>query len=322
MTPARSPTSSATSATGGGRIDGGVEPGAVAERRRHQAADVEHAHDVAVLLHPVLVAHRSSHARRGAPVDLADVVVGQVVADRLEVGAEPERPRVSRPGRGSGPAGPRARAATPPAGRGTRALRPARRPAGTRPSPSGPRTRRRAREWWRPRRPARTRASRWRSASAGSTATSGTSGCRSRRVPAATGSASSGRRRHASAGRQVPVHDRPPPARARRRRRQRRPRRASKATAGPASAASAHAPNSRGTGRGAHRAARPGRGRPGRHAGGPGPAVVHPASAGRARRQVPPAPRRRAGSARARLPDAAADGDAAPGAPSRRRRPE
>ena len=75
----------------GGRVDGGVEAGAVAERRRHQAAGVEHAHDVAVLLHPVLIAHGPPHARRRAPVDLAEVVVGEVVADRLEVGAEPER---------------------------------------------------------------------------------------------------------------------------------------------------------------------------------------------------------------------------------------
>ena len=75
----------------GGGVDRGVEAGAVAERRCHETAGVEHAHDVAVLLHPVLVAHGPAQARRRAPVDLADVVVGEVVADRLEVGAEPER---------------------------------------------------------------------------------------------------------------------------------------------------------------------------------------------------------------------------------------
>ena len=49
---------------------------------------VEHEHHLAVLLDPVLVAHRTSDARRRLPVDLPDVVVGEVVADRLEVGAE------------------------------------------------------------------------------------------------------------------------------------------------------------------------------------------------------------------------------------------
>ena len=61
------------------------------ERRRHEAARVEQAHDVAVLLDAVHVAHRPAGALGRGPVDLAHVVVGEVVADRLELGAEPER---------------------------------------------------------------------------------------------------------------------------------------------------------------------------------------------------------------------------------------
>ena len=63
-----------------------------ADRRRHQPARVEQADDVAVLLDAVLVAHRPAHARGREPVDLPHVVVGEVVAHRLEVGAESERP--------------------------------------------------------------------------------------------------------------------------------------------------------------------------------------------------------------------------------------
>ena len=62
------------------------------DRRGHQPAGVEQAHDVAVLLDAVLVAHRPADARGRLPVDLADVVVGQVVAHRLELGSQPERP--------------------------------------------------------------------------------------------------------------------------------------------------------------------------------------------------------------------------------------
>ena len=91
------------------RVDRGVEPGdrvaprppaidRVDERRGHQPAGVEQAHDVAVLLDAVLVAHRPADARGGLPVDLADVVVGEVVAHRLELGAEPERPARAQPG--------------------------------------------------------------------------------------------------------------------------------------------------------------------------------------------------------------------------------
>ena len=76
---------------GDGGVDRGVEPRAVLERRRHQAPGVEQQHHLAVLLDAVLVAHRPPRAVRGAPVDLARVVVGRVVADRLEVRAEAER---------------------------------------------------------------------------------------------------------------------------------------------------------------------------------------------------------------------------------------
>ena len=73
-------------------VDRDVQPrGAAAQRRRHEPAAVEHADDVAVLLDAVLVAHRPPHPHGRRPVDLADVVVREVVADRLELGAEAER---------------------------------------------------------------------------------------------------------------------------------------------------------------------------------------------------------------------------------------
>ena len=65
------------------RVERGIEPGAVADRRRHQATRVEQAHDVAVLFDAVLVAHRPTGPRRRGPVHLTDVVVGLVVANRL-----------------------------------------------------------------------------------------------------------------------------------------------------------------------------------------------------------------------------------------------
>ena len=74
------------------RVERGVEPRAVGKRGRHQAAAVDDADHVPVALDPVLVAHRPSEASRRAPVHLAEVVVGDVVADRLELGAEAERP--------------------------------------------------------------------------------------------------------------------------------------------------------------------------------------------------------------------------------------
>ena len=84
---------------GHGGVEGGVEPGESdgsrarcgADRGGHQPAGVDAADDGAVLLDPVLVAHRAAGAGGGPPVDLADVVVGHVVPDRLEVGPEPER---------------------------------------------------------------------------------------------------------------------------------------------------------------------------------------------------------------------------------------
>ena len=63
----------------------------LAERRGREPPGVDQQQQVAVLLEPVLVAHRPPEPRRRAPVDLADVVVGLVVADQLELGAEPER---------------------------------------------------------------------------------------------------------------------------------------------------------------------------------------------------------------------------------------
>ena len=61
---------------------------------------------------------------RGPPVDLADVVVGEVVADRLEVGAEPERPPgAGRRDPGTGPVAPPPPAGGRPAGRDRRGPR-------------------------------------------------------------------------------------------------------------------------------------------------------------------------------------------------------
>ena len=97
------------------RVERGVEPRAVGERSRHQPAAVDDADDVPVALDPVLVAHRPPEAGRRAPVHLAEVVVGDVVADRLELGAEAERPapaealvpELARPDRAREPAGSR-----------------------------------------------------------------------------------------------------------------------------------------------------------------------------------------------------------------------
>jgi len=72
------------------RVKSSVEPGAVGKRSRHQTAAVDDADDVPVPLDPILVAHRPSEAGRRAPVHLAEVVVGDVVANRLELCAEAE----------------------------------------------------------------------------------------------------------------------------------------------------------------------------------------------------------------------------------------
>ena len=75
----------------GGGVELGVEDRGVLQRRGREPAGVDQQQQVAVLLEPVLVAHRPPEPRRRAPVDLADVVVGLVVADQLELGPEPER---------------------------------------------------------------------------------------------------------------------------------------------------------------------------------------------------------------------------------------
>ena len=74
-----------------GRVDSGVEPRQVTERRGHQPAAVDDADDVAVALDAIDVGHRPAQPLGRAPVQLPHVVVGRVVADRLEVGAEAER---------------------------------------------------------------------------------------------------------------------------------------------------------------------------------------------------------------------------------------
>ncbi len=76
----------------GDRVEGRVEPAAVPERRGHQPAGVEQEHELARLLEPVLVGHRTADALGRRPVDVADVVVRRPLAHRLEVGPEPERP--------------------------------------------------------------------------------------------------------------------------------------------------------------------------------------------------------------------------------------
>ncbi len=77
----------------------------------------------------LLIGRPSARGRR--PVDLAHVVVGRVVADRLELGAEPERAAPHAPvGRGARRGAARARGAGRRAGRGTRAPRRARRRGG------------------------------------------------------------------------------------------------------------------------------------------------------------------------------------------------
>ena len=72
-------------------VDRGVESRARARRRRHQASTVDNADDVAIALDAKLVAHRPAQSGGGAPVHMADVVVRQVVAHGLELGAEAER---------------------------------------------------------------------------------------------------------------------------------------------------------------------------------------------------------------------------------------
>ena len=92
----RSPTSSATSATAASASSAGVEHGRPRPTVAAPAAGGgEPPRRPAITSRscstPVLVAHRPPEPRRRAPVDLADVVVGQVVAHELELGAEAER---------------------------------------------------------------------------------------------------------------------------------------------------------------------------------------------------------------------------------------
>ena len=75
---------------GSDRVEGGVESRATSYLRRHESTRVDHAEHLSILFDPVLVAHGSSHPRGGLPVHLADVVVGQVLADGLELGPEAE----------------------------------------------------------------------------------------------------------------------------------------------------------------------------------------------------------------------------------------
>ena len=70
-------------------VEGDVEQRAALAGRGAQAAAVEQAAQLAVLVDAVLVGHRPPEARRRAPVDLADVVIGRVLAHGLERRPEP-----------------------------------------------------------------------------------------------------------------------------------------------------------------------------------------------------------------------------------------
>ena len=80
-------------------IKGDVHAGRRPERSSHEPPGVDEAHEVAVLVDSVLVAHRTAGARGRRPVDLPHVVVRRVVTDRLELRADPE-PRADPPGLG------------------------------------------------------------------------------------------------------------------------------------------------------------------------------------------------------------------------------
>ena len=83
---------------GGDGVERDVEPVAVPERRRHQAAGIEQELELARLLEPVLVCHRATGPLCRRPVDAPDVVVRRPLAHRLEVGSEPERSPSPRAG--------------------------------------------------------------------------------------------------------------------------------------------------------------------------------------------------------------------------------
>ncbi len=176
----------------GGGVEGGVEDRRVVQRRGGQAAGVDQQQQVAVLLEPVVVAHRAPEPRGRPPVDLADVVVGLVVADQLELGAQAERSAGGRALLAEAAAGPRrARAVARCAGRGRPGRRGSRSPDG----PSGRASAARSRAWRPPgacgARGARRRRSRRAAASPSLGCTTSAAGAawRTRTVPPAGGSA-------------------------------------------------------------------------------------------------------------------------------------
>ena len=73
------------------RVQRQIEPRRRADRGCAEAPAVEQTDDVLVALEPELVGDRPSMACGGEPVDLANVVVGGVLAQGLEVRPEPER---------------------------------------------------------------------------------------------------------------------------------------------------------------------------------------------------------------------------------------
>ncbi len=74
------------------RVEGNVEPCAPSHRRRGQPAAVDEEVHLSLALDAELIRHRVPDALGGAPVDLPDIVVVVVLAHRLELGAQPERP--------------------------------------------------------------------------------------------------------------------------------------------------------------------------------------------------------------------------------------
>ena len=128
VTPHRSPSSSATSATIVTASTAASSAWSLrrVERRRPSSgpASSRHTTSRSCSMRYSLLIGRPTRAV-AVPVDLAHVVVGEVVADRLELGAEPERAaRAQARDRGSGRAAARSRAAARRRRRGTRAGRP------------------------------------------------------------------------------------------------------------------------------------------------------------------------------------------------------
>jgi 3-methyl-2-oxobutanoate hydroxymethyltransferase len=71
------------------QLGGFFAQGKTAERAKELVDDAQ---DISVLFDSILVTHRMTEASRCPPVHLSDVVVGQVIADRIEVGSEAEWP--------------------------------------------------------------------------------------------------------------------------------------------------------------------------------------------------------------------------------------